>query len=341
MAKIRSIGPWVLTSPEAASLSDRAALLLAYLPMVCDDYGVAPRHPAKIKAELFPLRPYTCDECSEMVEELERAGLVATFEADHGLWLRVCGWESQQHPNRRARSRYPLPPDTAEAVSTQCVSSAEAVPKQCAGSAERGTESESAVPKQCPSSAEALAKTYPVSPSDVLGEMAHVARVNAAPPAEIPACTAEAVRQQCASIAGEGKGDIGGRGGGVPSDPESSKPEKGIPESDSGTGQRDVFDVQLPSDEEVMRMATYINRRCRKNIQPGDRQALDPIALRLAEGHSFEELKAIVDLKAATWLGDPKMRQWLRPQTLFGNKFEKYLGEVSESGSHSRYADAF
>ena len=34
---------------------------------------------------------------------------------------------------------------------------------------------------------------------------------------------------------------------------------------------------------------------------------------------------AVIDKKCAEWLHDPKMRAYLRPETLFGAKFEGYL----------------
>jgi hypothetical protein len=33
----------------------------------------------------------------------------------------------------------------------------------------------------------------------------------------------------------------------------------------------------------------------------------------------------VIDKKCQEWLGDPKMQQYLRPETLFGTKFEGYL----------------
>jgi hypothetical protein len=36
-------------------------------------------------------------------------------------------------------------------------------------------------------------------------------------------------------------------------------------------------------------------------------------------------MKRVVDAKVATWRDDSKMREYLRPQTIFGTKFESYL----------------
>lgn len=51
------------------------------------------------------------------------------------------------------------------------------------------------------------------------------------------------------------------------------------------------------------------------------------IAPRLAEGRTVETLKRVIDTKAAEWLSDPKMRKYLRPETLFNKtKCESYVG---------------
>lgn len=48
----------------------------------------------------------------------------------------------------------------------------------------------------------------------------------------------------------------------------------------------------------------------------------------LQEGYAAADLKAVIDHKAAEWKRDPKMYRYLRPSTLFGDKFPKYLAEA-------------
>lgn len=50
------------------------------------------------------------------------------------------------------------------------------------------------------------------------------------------------------------------------------------------------------------------------------------ISARLDEGHSVEDLKAVIDSKFKDWGNDPHMAQYLRPATLFQtSKFQGYL----------------
>jgi uncharacterized phage protein (TIGR02220 family) len=54
------------------------------------------------------------------------------------------------------------------------------------------------------------------------------------------------------------------------------------------------------------------------------------ISARMREGFSVENMKTVIDKKAAQWSVDVKMAKYLRPITLFSKKkFEQYLNEKS------------
>lgn len=60
------------------------------------------------------------------------------------------------------------------------------------------------------------------------------------------------------------------------------------------------------------------------------------IVARVKEGATVDELKAVVDMKVAEWLDDPKMEQYLRPATLFNaEKFGQYSGSIGSANGHS------
>lgn len=58
-------------------------------------------------------------------------------------------------------------------------------------------------------------------------------------------------------------------------------------------------------------------------------------------GRTPEDLRKVVSLKAGQWASDKKMRKYIRPSTLFGDKFEEYLGECEgvarEDARFSKY----
>jgi uncharacterized phage protein (TIGR02220 family) len=53
------------------------------------------------------------------------------------------------------------------------------------------------------------------------------------------------------------------------------------------------------------------------------------VRARIAEGHTSEDMKAVIDRMVTQWANDPKMAQYLRPATLFNaEKFNQYVGEL-------------
>jgi len=55
------------------------------------------------------------------------------------------------------------------------------------------------------------------------------------------------------------------------------------------------------------------------------------IDARVKEGYKLDDFKRVIDNKVASWANDQKMSKYLRPQTLFGTKFESYLNERAPS----------
>ena len=47
--------------------------------------------------------------------------------------------------------------------------------------------------------------------------------------------------------------------------------------------------------------------------------------------YSLDDFKAVIEFKIDKWHGKEKTKKWLRPSTLFGEKFDQYLTEALES----------
>ena len=74
----------------------------------------------------------------------------------------------------------------------------------------------------------------------------------------------------------------------------------------------------------MMEILDYLNRKCGSSY-PASAENISLIQRWLLSGYGLQDFQSVIDKKAAEWLDDPKMVQWLRPKTLFGNKFEEYL----------------
>lgn len=54
------------------------------------------------------------------------------------------------------------------------------------------------------------------------------------------------------------------------------------------------------------------------------------ITARIKEKYSLDDFKRVIDSKCSTWLNDPRMIEYLRPETLFGSKFDGYLANCTK-----------
>lgn len=72
----------------------------------------------------------------------------------------------------------------------------------------------------------------------------------------------------------------------------------------------------------------FLNTTAGKRFRPS-KVNLDLIRCRLESGITPEQLRKIIVRKSRDWLPDEKMRNYLRPSTLFGRtQCEQYLGEL-------------
>lgn len=68
----------------------------------------------------------------------------------------------------------------------------------------------------------------------------------------------------------------------------------------------------------------YLNFKTKKNYKYTPNN-LSKIKARLKENFTIDDFKEVIDKKCMDWLNDKDMNKYLRPETLFGNKFESYL----------------
>ena len=76
-----------------------------------------------------------------------------------------------------------------------------------------------------------------------------------------------------------------------------------------------------------------LNEKTKKHYKANTPKTVRLIRARLKEGFTVEDFKVVIEKKCDDWLGNEKMERYLRPETLFGTKFEGYLNEVSNDGN--------
>lgn len=73
-------------------------------------------------------------------------------------------------------------------------------------------------------------------------------------------------------------------------------------------------------------IVAYLNQKANKNFKPTTKKTQSLINARIKEGFTLDDFKRVIDIKCNQWLGT-EMEKYLRPETLFGTKFESYLNE--------------
>ena len=77
----------------------------------------------------------------------------------------------------------------------------------------------------------------------------------------------------------------------------------------------------------VKEIVEYLNSAIGSHYKPSVEKTRTFIRARLREGFTVEDFKTVIDKKTKAWLGNREMQKFLRPETLFGTKFEGYLNE--------------
>lgn len=90
----------------------------------------------------------------------------------------------------------------------------------------------------------------------------------------------------------------------------------------------EVFIKQHPSEKSLAYKAiiTYLNEKAKTAYRWQGTVTQRHINARLSEGFSLEDFKVVIDKKTQEWCGG-EMEKFLRPETLFGTKFEGYLNQ--------------
>lgn len=95
--------------------------------------------------------------------------------------------------------------------------------------------------------------------------------------------------------------------------------------------------------DETRHIIDYLNKRSGKKYSAKTKKTAQLIHKLLDNGFTVEDFERVIDIKCKQWLNNEKMNQYLRPRTLFSEKFEDYLNEapvrVNQTSSGQSVAD--
>ena len=116
---------------------------------------------------------------------------------------------------------------------------------------------------------------------------------------------------------------------------ESQMDKRCIQATDKITSDREIAQIEETSSqiESIKEIISYLNMKTGARYRYQTQSTQKHIRARLNEHFTVDDFKAVIDKKYAEWYGT-NMSKFLRPETLFGTKFESYLNQsVSTANS--------
>ena len=93
--------------------------------------------------------------------------------------------------------------------------------------------------------------------------------------------------------------------------------------------QSNATDIELDIDIDYRYIVEYLNDKAGTKYRHTTKKTRDLIKARFNEKFTVKDFEKVIDIKVAEWKNDPKMSKFIRPETLFSNKFEGYLNQLS------------
>lgn len=90
--------------------------------------------------------------------------------------------------------------------------------------------------------------------------------------------------------------------------------------------------------DDIKEIISYLNEIAGTKYKANSKTTVSHIQARLKEGFTVEDFKTVTDKQWEKWKGT-EWEQYMRPQTLFGTKFESYLNATTRQTSGNVFLD--
>ncbi|MCI1615913.1 MULTISPECIES: conserved phage C-terminal domain-containing protein [Bacilli] len=95
--------------------------------------------------------------------------------------------------------------------------------------------------------------------------------------------------------------------------------------------------IDLKTFKEII---SYLNEKAGTKYRASGSKTQRLIKARFNDGFNDEDFKKVIDIKVAEWSGTD-MAKYLRPETLFGTKFESYLNQEVKKSKTNKGGDSY
>ena len=102
-----------------------------------------------------------------------------------------------------------------------------------------------------------------------------------------------------------------------------------VSKSKSKKANQQIEDEKLDTVAKTKEIIEYLNSKLSTNYKSTNQKTQSLIRARLRDGYTVDDFERVIDIKCDEWL-DTSMSKYLRPETLFSNKFESYLNQQPE-----------
>jgi len=93
-----------------------------------------------------------------------------------------------------------------------------------------------------------------------------------------------------------------------------------------------VSQAKRPNTPCIENILSHLNKKTGSNYQTRNQTVKKLIEKHIKAGYTEEDFLIVIEKKCLEWGKDEKMKKYIRPVTLFGNKFEQYLEEPWADG---------
>lgn len=128
-----------------------------------------------------------------------------------------------------------------------------------------------------------------------------------------------------------GQNDSNSENKGSNSEKNSDKSEKNSTNKNKGN----EIKTDENKKEDIISIIAYLNSVCGTSYKPTVSDTIELITDKLRLGFTVSDFKLVIDKKAKEWMGTD-YQKFLRPSTLFGDKFEAYLNQPDCNVNSSR-----
>lgn len=293
MARARTIKPSFFKNDDLVEIDPLGRLLFIGLWTIADREGRLEDRPKKIKMEILPAD--SCDVAA-FLAALQDAGFITRYEVDGKRYIQINNFSKHQNPHpRETGSEIPPIPaqnDAEEAQSREIPrqSNAEEVVCHEEDMPNHGKD----MPRTCLGNAKDTPSREKALPSNAIPSFTSIPSISS-----FPSCHSDTTEVVVTSLPEE------------ETEEEGKKLLSGKPDDASGF---------------VRKVVDHLNTRTGSAYKATSEKTKTLVRARRREGFTLDDFFSVIDKKAQEWAGTD-MQAYLRPETLFGTKFESYLNQ--------------